>query len=86
MTGIGQSDTVAIQWTVNGTSSASPSEWQLFVSKTGINVNGTSTASTLTMPTVNETTVECIATGAVDGVGYYNTTGHTLYIQGSILL
>ncbi len=53
-------------------------------------MTGTSTDGTLTIPgdttnTLNEVpayTVQCIASGIVDGIVYYNTSSHTLYIQG----
>ncbi len=88
VTDVGQSDSVGLRWEVNGISSQSPDDWSLFISTTGITLIGTSTDSILTIPgdttnTLNDVpayTVQCI----VDGNGYYNTSSHTLYIQGII--
>ncbi len=85
VTGVGQSDNVVIRWRVNDTSSLSPSEWQQFISVTGITLTGTSTDSTLTIPgdtTLNETTVVSIASGSFNESVYFASESHTLYIQG----
>ncbi len=92
LTDVGQSDDVGLLWEVNGISSLSPDDWSLFISTTGITLTGTSTDSILTIPgdttnTLNDVpayTEQCIANGMADGIVYYNTNSHTLYIQGII--
>ena len=85
--GIDPSDTVSIQWNVNGTSSSSPS-FQSFVTNYNIAVDGIGTHNTtLTIPgdnpALNGTTVECLASGFVNGELYGNAASGTLYIQGT---
>ena len=86
VTGVGQSDDIAIRWNVNGVSSVSPSEWMPYVTSTGVTLVGNDTESTLTIPgntALNLTIlVECIASGVANGEGYYNTSSDVLYIQG----
>ncbi len=90
MTGVGQSDAVAIQWRVNDISSSSPS-WQSYITNNGITAVGTGTHNTtLTIPgentTLNRTTVTSLASGLLsNGSSYVNTDNDTLYIQGMIV-
>ncbi len=91
MTDVGQSDTI-VRWKVNNISLLLSPDSPLFIITTGITLTGTSTDSILTIPgdttnTLNDVpayTVQCIANGKmmVDGIVYYNTSSHTLYIQG----
>ena len=94
VTGVGSdSDTVSIQWNVNGTSSAS-STWQSFITNAGITVIGDGIRNrSLIIPgepaALNKTAVKCIASGIIeiDGVtkNYHNTSSEILYIQGIIV-
>ena len=92
-TGVGEG--VSINWKVNGISSCSScnescneSAWQSYITSysTGITATGAGTRnSTLTIPgepVLNETTVECIALGLVDGETYTDSYSAILYIQG----
>ena len=85
VTDVTQSDTVSIQWRVNGTSSTSDS-WQSYLTNTGITVIGVDTLnSTLTIPgdpALNETTVTCLLSGYVNDVLYGDSDSAILYIQG----
>ena len=86
VTGVSQSDTVPIHWRVNGISSTSGSAWQSYITSTGITVIGAGTRNTILTvpgePVLNETTVECIALGLVDGEAYTESDSAILYIQG----
>lgn len=82
------SDHVTLAWRVNEISSSSPS-FQSYISNYSIVVDGLGTlSSTLTIPgdaTLNETTVQCIAAGSVNGEAYLNTNSDILCIQGMIM-
>ncbi len=88
VTDVDDYDAVVVIWRVNNISSSSAS-FQTYADSTGITAVGTNTPSTtLTIPgypTLNETTVKCIATGDVNNQNYLNTTTAKLYIQGYIL-
>ena len=75
------SQSVAIQWQVNGTPSTSDK-----VTSMGIVTTGAATSnSSLSIPGVIEydgIVVTCIAAGVVNGELYINTSSATLYIQG----
>ena len=72
---------VTIQWIVNGNTSTDSSIINL-----GIITYGAATQnSSLTIPgnpELNNTIVECIASGLVDMMRYFNTSNTTLFIQG----
>ena len=85
VTNVTQSDIVSIHWRVNGTSSTSGSDWQSYINSTGITVTGSARNNTLTIPgepVLNETTVECIALGLVNGEAYADNDSTILYIFG----
>ena len=85
LTGVSQSDTVPIHWRINGISSTSDS-WKSYITSTGITATGAGTLNTtLTIPgepVLNETTVECIALGLVNGGANADSDSTILYIQG----
>ena len=74
-------DGVIIQWTVNGYNSTSS-----FITNHRTVSKGVGTQnSELTIPgdpTLNGTTVTCIASGVVNGKQYFNSNSARLYIQG----
>ncbi len=90
MTDVGQSDSVSVQWRVNGISSTSLS-WQSYITSNSITAVGTGTHNTtLTIPggntTLNQTAVTCIALGQYSNGSFFGNSGSdTLYIQGMII-
>ena len=76
---------VSISWTVNGYSSTSS-----FITNQSIVTEGAGTQkSKLTIPgdpTLNGTTVICIASGVVNGEHYINSSSAVLYIQGIVIV
>ena len=77
--GVGNSDIISVQWSVNEISSSSLS-WQSYTSNYSIVADGSGTcSSTLTIPgnpTLNGTTVQCIAAGFVNGEICFQKNSH----------
>ena len=92
VTGVSQSDTVAIQWQINSISSSNYGLFKSYTNIIGIEDHGIGTQnSSVIIPgnntSLNGTIISCIATGLVkDERLYANRSSSTLYIQGNVFI